>query len=188
MKYSSEKEIIRGCIRKERKAQEVLYKKYYRTMLGLCLRYSKDKAEAEDVMLDGLTRIFLKISKYDGRGSFEGWMKKIMINTAIDNYRKNLKHYYHEHIDDVDEEYMASSKIPDNLSRDQIMSTLQQLPPGSRMIFNLYAIEGFSHKEIAGKLDISANTSKTQLLKARKTLQKKLIQLNTITYNTSQNE
>lgn len=172
--HLSEKEIIRGCLRRKRKAQKALFDQYHSTMMGICMRYAKSQAEAEDVLLMGFTRIYKKIKQFSGQGSFEGWMKRIMVNVAIDNFRKNQKYYYHDDIEETHATSVPTDEIPDTFSVGDIMNTIQQLPPGYRMVFNLFAIEGYSHKEIAGMLGISESTSKTQLLKARKKLQAQL--------------
>ncbi|MCD4732094.1 MAG: sigma-70 family RNA polymerase sigma factor [Bacteroidales bacterium] len=176
--YSTEEEIIKGCIRRKRKAQKMLYDKYYRRMLGISLRYCSDRAEAEDVMLNGFMHIFSKIGTYERKGSFEGWMKRIMVNTAIDNFRKNKKHLYHTDIIEVEDELISEDSFPANITVNEIMSMVQQLPTGYRVVFNLFAIEGYEHKEIAEMLSVSVNTSKTQLFKARKLLQKSIDNFN----------
>ncbi len=176
----TEKELIRLCKRKNATAQKLLYNTYHSSLLGICLRYGKSRDEAEDILQLGMITIFKNISSYSGKGSFEGWMKRIVVNTAIDNFRKNNKYYYHQDIDEINGEPYFASDIPDDLEVKDILNTVQQLPDGYRMVFNLYAIEGYSHKEIADKLGISENTSKTQLLKARKSLRKKLLILNKI--------
>ena len=181
--YSNEKEIIAGCLKKKRSAQKALYDKYHPMLLGICLRYAKTKVEAEDVLLMGLTRIFKKIDTYNGEGSFEGWMKKIMVNESIDNYRKNLKTYFHKDFENLTSDDIGYDYIPDNFSVNDILSSIQKLPDGYRIVFNMFAIEGYSHKEIAKKLDISESTSKTQLLKARKKLRQKLLLLNSCKEN-----
>lgn len=172
--YSTEEQIINGCLKRKRKAQKVLFERYHASLMGICMRYSKSKAEAEDILLMGFTQIFKKISTYTGKGSFEGWMRRIIINMAIDNFRKNTRHYFHESIEEstLDPEY--ATYIPDNFTMEEILKTIQSLPNGYRIVFNLFAIEGYSHKEIAEKLGITESTSKTQYLKARKKLQAKL--------------
>lgn len=175
---SNEREIISGCLKKKRKSQKALYDRYHPVLLGICMRYAKSRAEAEDVLLMGFSRIFKKMDTYQGDGSFEGWMKRIMVNVAIDNYRKNLKHYFHEDFENVTGDDIGYDYIPDSFSLQDIIETIQELPVGYRIVFNMFAIEGFSHKEIAEKLNVSESTSKTQLLKARKKLKKKLILLN----------
>lgn len=156
----------------------MLYNNYYRSLLGICMRYAKTKDEAEDILQMGMIRIFKNINSYSGSGSFEGWMKRIIVNIAVDNFRKNNKHYYHQNIDEINGYSVITEELPKNIEIKEILGTIQQLPDGYRMVFNMYAIEGFSHKEIASKLGISENTSKTQLLKARKSLMKKLQALN----------
>ena len=172
----NEEQLIEGCIRKKRRARKELFERYRKRMLGVCLRYSSSKDEAEDVMLTGFLNIFNKIGTYDGKGSFEGWIRRIMINTAIDNYRKNKKHYGNSDIETLDTEEIPSlvTDFSDNLSIRDILTMVQQLPTGYRVVFNLFAIEGYNHGEIAEMLGISVNTSKTQLHKARLLLQKRL--------------
>lgn len=173
--YSTEEEIIEGCIKKKRKAQKLLYEKYYRRMLGICKRYCSGTADAEDVMITGFMNIFAKIKSFQRAGSFEGWMKRIMINTAIDNFRKNKKHLYQLDLSDFENELIVEDHLPENISNEEIMSIIQSLPSGYRIVFNLFAIEGYEHKEIAEMLGVSVNTSKTQLFKARKFLQISLL-------------
>ena len=160
----------------------MLYSKYAPVMLGICLRYSDLRADAEDILQDGFIKVFSNIASYRGEGSFEGWMKRIMINTAIDHYQRNLRHGHHYHVDEL-EEYTALSDQADHdpdpppytrIPVDRLMEMVRKLPDGYRMVFNLYAIEGYSHKEVSGMLGFSENTSKTQLLKARKALRKML--------------
>lgn len=174
----TEEEIIRLCKKRNTKAQKALYNKYHSVLLGICIRYGKSRAEAEDILQVGMLRIFKNIDSYSGKGSFEGWLKRIVVNVAIDNFRKNNKHYYYYDIDEVNGEPYLATDIPKDLEVEDILKTIHQLPDGYRMVFNMYAIEGYSHKEIAAKLGISENTSKTQLLKARKSLRKKLMRLN----------
>ncbi len=169
--YSTEKEIIEGCLKRKRRAQKVLFEKYHASLMGICMRYSKSKSEAEDVLLMGFTRILKKINTYSGKGSFEGWMKRIVVNIAIDNYRHSNKYYFHESIEETHVNLEFAEYIPDNLAVEEILKTIQSLPNGYRIVFNLFAIEGYSHKEIAEKLGITESTSKTQFLKARKKLQ-----------------
>ena len=172
--YSTEEEIINGCLKRKRRAQKILFERYHASLMGICMRYSKSKSEAEDVLLMGFTRIFKKINTYSGKGSFEGWMRKIIVNIAIDNFRRNNKYYFHEIVEESGYDLEYAEYIPDNLTLEEILKTIQSLPNGYRIVFNMFAIEGFSHKEIAEMMDISESTSKTQYLKARKKLQVKL--------------
>jgi RNA polymerase sigma-70 factor (ECF subfamily) len=170
---------LEGCRAGKRKSYNLLYQKYSEVMLGICFRYSKNRQEAEDILQEGFIKIFKNISKFRGEGSFEGWMKRIMVNSAIDHYQKSLKHLYHEEVDNVaDDNSIVSDQYDDHennqFSAEQLMQMVQELPDGYRIVFNMFAIEGYSHKDIASHLGISENTSKTQLLKARKTLKAKL--------------
>lgn len=171
-------DIIKDCKRGKRKAQKMLYEKYYRQMLGICLRYCASKPEAEDVMLAGFMNLFTKIELYTGSGSFEGWMKKVMINTAIDNFRKQKKNVDLCDISLIEEVLGEENFIPETFSINEILNMVQKLPTGYRTVFNLYAIEGFSHQEIAEMLGVTVNTSKTQLFKARKMLQNSILKMN----------
>lgn len=175
---NTEQEIILGCLKRKRKAQKILFERYHASLMGICMRYAKNKSEAEDILLMGFTRIFQKIESYSAAGSFEGWLRRIVINVAIDNFRKNKKNYYFENIDDAGNNVEYADYIPDTFAMADILKTVQSLPNGYRIVFNLYAIEGYSHKEIAELLGFSESTSKTQYLKARKKLQSMLAEYN----------
>ncbi len=175
----SEEAIIEGCLKHKHKAQKQLFNQYYGLMMGICLRYSSTTTDAEEILLKGFYTIFARISQYEKRGSFAGWMQRIMVNTAIDFYRKRRSEKKHEilSIDDLDESQISGQPAPDHFTTENILETLKKLPDGYRIVFNLYAIEGYSHKEIAEKLGVSVNTTKTQLLKARRALQKLLLEM-----------
>jgi len=173
-------EVIKGCQRHDRRAQKALYDKYASLMLGICVRYAKDKQEAEDVMQDGFIKIFSSIDQFSEQGSFEGWMKRIMVNTAISNYRKNLKHYYQVDIDEPNIKAISDNWEPSEYSHEELMGVIKSLPEGYKMVFNLYAIEGYKHKEIADMLGIDETTSKSQYSRAKKQIQSKLFELSKI--------
>lgn len=156
----------------KRKAQAVLYKKYAPSLLGLCMRYGKSRAEAEDVLQEGFIKIFEKVGGLQKASSLEPWMKRIMVNTAINSYHKNLKHYYHQDIDDIqiDDGVEDTSEYMGGIKPETVLKSVQELPEGYKLVLNMYVFDGFSHKEIADELNISINTSKTQLLKARRKL------------------
>jgi RNA polymerase sigma factor (sigma-70 family) len=180
----SEQQIIEGCARHERKAQKVLYEKYSRLLLGVCMRYAGSKAEAEDILQDSFLKIFFRIKDYSGTGSFVGWLRKIAVNTAITHYHANLKHRYHIEI----EEYVSVEKggagfDEDFFSADELFTVLNELPRGYRMIFNLYAVEGYKHKEIAEMMGIDTNTSKSQYSRARAAIRDKLDKLGKLKNN-----
>jgi RNA polymerase sigma factor (sigma-70 family) len=174
----TEQEIINGCLKRKRKAQKILFERYHASLMGICMRYAKNKSEAEDILLMGFTRIFQKIESYSSKGSFEGWLRRIVINVAIDNFRKNKKNYYFETLEDSSFNSEYANYVPDNFALEDILKTVQSLPNGYRMVFNLFAIEGYSHKEIAELLGVSESTSKTQYLKARQKLQSMLAEYN----------
>jgi RNA polymerase sigma factor (sigma-70 family) len=171
----SDQQIIKGCAKHDRKAQQLLYDKYSRFLLGICLRYSTDKAEAEDILQDSFLKIFLNIKDYTGTGSFIGWLRKVAVNTAITHYHKNLKFRYHVEIEEyVSVETGVSSFEEDFFTSEELYRVLNELPTGYRMVFNLYAIEGYKHKEIAEMLGIDTNTSKSQYSRAKAVLRDKL--------------
>ena len=169
---ASEKEIIKGCIRKDKKYQKLLFDQYAPILLPVCMRYSHDKQNAEDILQEGFIKIFDNLQQFRSEGSLEGWMKRIMVNTALNHYRSNLKHLYHQDVDEISEILPSGKDTNAELQAKDILALVQKLPSGYRTVFNMYDIEGYSHKEIAQELDITENTSKTQLLKARKMLQK----------------
>lgn len=171
----SDQQIIEGCARHNRKAQQVLYDKYSRLLLGVCLRYASDKAEAEDILQDSFLKIYFNIEEYSGTGSFVGWLRRVTVNTAITHYHKNLKFRFHVDIDEyVSEETGVSSFEEDLFTSDELFRVLNELPAGYRMVFNLYAVEGYKHKEIAEMLGIDTNTSKSQYSRARSVIREKL--------------
>ncbi|MBI4944794.1 MAG: RNA polymerase sigma factor [Bacteroidetes bacterium] len=171
-------QIIEGCARMDRKAQKKLYDKYASVLLGMCVRYANNRAEAEDVLQDGFVKIFFNIKQYNGTGSFEGWMKRIIINTAISNYRANLKHYYHMDVEDIKKTEIDETSIDTSeFSREELLKIISNLPEGFRVVFNLYAVEGYKHKEIAEMLGIDIGTSKSQYSRAKALIQKKLYEL-----------
>jgi len=176
----SEEEIIEGCKKGKRKAQDELYRRYSASMLGISMRYSTNVSEAEDALQEAFIRIFKYIVNFEGRreGSLSAWIKTIVVNTTLSHNRNNKKHHYTEDIDDVqvgdDPEPFIEDE--DNAKRQQqkVLKAIQQLPVGYRTVLNLYVVEGYTHKEIAEILEISENTSKSQLSKARRYLKKLL--------------
>ena len=175
--FKSTKEIhlVEGCKRQSPQAQRLLYERYSGTMLSLCRRYIWSVAEAEDVMVTGFMKIFSAIHQYEGKGSFEGWMKRIMINEALGYLRKNKSMYLEVEIEKADKEPDFNT-LSTSLEAKDLMMMVNGLPSGYRTIFNLYAIEGYSHKEISDLLGINENTSKSQLSRARAQLQRKLLE------------
>jgi len=175
----SEDQLIERCKKQDRKAQKILYDQYAGLMLGICMRYVFERAEAEDILQEGFLKVFQKINKFEGRGSFEGWLKRVFVNTAITHYHKNAKHNKHHYeISDMyetkfDKETYTESEFTSN----ELFGVVNSLPEGYKMVFNLYAIEGYKHKEIGALLKIDINTSKSQYSRAKKLIRKKLSQL-----------
>ncbi len=166
---------IHKCSSGDRKAQTALYNHFSARMFGVCLRYSRDITEAEDNLQEGFVRIFTKIDQFGFKGSFEGWMRRIMVNTSLEKYRKN------SHLNPVEDMgiYEGNSFTEDTISgisAGDLLKIVQKLPPRYRMVFNLYAIEGYSHQEIGKLMNISEGTSKSNLSRARVILQKKVIE------------
>ncbi len=184
-----EKEIIEGCCRNERKAQKALYERYASILLGVCIRYSGRRDEAEDILQDGLIKVYFNIKDFAGKGSFINWMKKIMVNTAITHYHRNLKHHYHQDIEDIRETDIEGTSLDTaEFTREELLKVIKGLPHGYRMVFNLYAVEGFKHKEIARMLEVDVNTSKSQYSRAKSLIRKKLGSLKKIAEKTDEQE
>lgn len=184
-----EKQIIEGCCRKDRKAQKALYERYASILLGVCIRYSGRRDEAEDILQDGLIKIYFNIKDFAGKGSFINWMKKIMVNTAITHYHRNLKHHYHQDIEDIRETDIEGASFGTaEFTREELAKVIKDLPHGYRLVFNLYALEGYKHKEIAELLEIDVNTSKSQYSRAKGLIRKKLGALKKIAERTHEQE
>ncbi|HMO33155.1 MAG TPA: RNA polymerase sigma factor [Lacibacter sp.] len=174
---SSESDILTGCLANDRKSQKLLYDTYAPRMYAVCLRYMGNADDAQDVLQDGFVKIFRNLGKFRSEGSFEGWLRRIFVNTAIEQLRrKKLNLSLSEKEEQV--EYPAAS-APDRLQEKDLLELVRKLSPGYRTIFNLYVVEGFGHKEIADMLHISEGTSKSQLARARMILQDKIRQQKT---------
>lgn len=170
-----EPDYIAACGRNERWAQALIYKEYYPNMMAICLRYSNNKEDALDILHEGFIKVFRHIEKFKDGTSLSAWIKRIMVNTAIDFYRKNVR----RRTEDLDTAYSVQSKDPDvfsQISVKDILSCLQNLTPSYRAVFNLYVIEGYSHREISEQLGISESTSRSNLVKARTKLKSLLIE------------
>ncbi|MBT30112.1 MAG: RNA polymerase subunit sigma-70 [Thalassobius sp.] len=170
MRIFDEHTVIEGCKKNEHSSQQKLYQRYADSMLGLCIRYLKDRDTAEEVMVAGFMKVFEKIDTFRGEGSFEGWLKRIMVNECLMYLRKNSKNNFSRDIEEVYGE-IEPIKADTSLEAKELLEMVHQLPAGYRTVFNMYAIEGYNHQEIAKELNISEGTSKSQLSKARKFLQ-----------------
>ncbi|UZO82493.1 RNA polymerase sigma factor [Aquimarina sp. ERC-38] len=174
--YTNEKQLIKRAGDNQRDAQRRLYETYAPKMLGVCRRYITDQQFAEDVMIGAFAKVFSKISQFKFEGSFEGWVRRIMVNDCISFIRKQKRHVYVEEFVDTSASYYDD--YHQHLEVEEIQKLIDTLPDGYKMVFILYAIEGYKHKEIAEALDISESASKTQLFKARKLLQQKINNVN----------
>jgi len=176
-----QEKLIKGCQEGRRKCQSQLYRQYASRMLGVCMRYTTDRASAEDILQDGFMKVFSNIGSFRGEGSLEGWIRRIMVNTALTAFKATRKQGFATDIDEM-EDHLAQDDgaeggdtegIFNELQPDEIMELIRQLPEGYRMVLNLYVFEGATHKDIAEELGIAENTSKSQLSKARRFLRRR---------------
>jgi RNA polymerase sigma factor (sigma-70 family) len=168
----TDEQIVQGCIKKDAIAQRHLYDRFSRKMMGVCLRYCDNHEEAEDVVQNGFVSVFQNIEAFRGSGSLEGWIRKIMVNTALTNIRKNKKLKLNIELESVEFMLPSSNYMSESFAAKDLLKIIQTLPTGFRTVFNLYAIEGYSHKEIGEMLGISEGTSKSQYSRAKAHLQK----------------
>ena len=173
----NDEQLVNKCLEKDTLAQKQLFDFYSKRMMGVCLRYAKNSEEAQDVLQMGFIKVFEKLEMYKHQGSLEGWIRKVIVNTALDNIRKNKKLMNNIEIEKVDYQlHNYDESVLEALSAEDLLRVIQEMPTGFRTVFNMYAIEGFSHKEIAEKLNISVSTSKSQFSRARAYMKKKLIE------------
>ncbi len=171
-----ESDLIKGCLEGDRKMQETLYQRFSPKMYAVCLRYAQQESDAQDLLQEGFIKVFNNLHRFRNEGSFEGWMRRVFVNTAIEHFRKKSAHFIsvsekeENTIEDVDINAL------DQLAAKDIIRIIQELSPGYKQVFNLYVVEGYSHKEIGEMLQISEGTSKSQLARAKMILQKKVKQ------------
>lgn len=168
--------ILYGCLLGKKSEQEQLYHNFAPKMFAVCLRYASDYHNAEDLLQDGFVKVFNRLNKYNGLGSFEGWMKRIFINTALDKYHKE-KQYRCVPLDECFQKGIQAEVLQD-LYKNDLIQLIQSLPPGYRKVFNLYVVDGYNHNEIAKLLNITTGTSKSQLARARNLLKQRILDLN----------
>ncbi len=168
-------ELAKACIAGNRTAQQTVYDRNARVMMTVCLRYTGNRMEAEDVFQEGFVKAFNHMHQYNGAGSLGGWLRMIMVNTAINHLRAAKKLRYSQELEAAERLAGEEESALDGLASQDLMELVQRMPEGYRTVFNLFAIEGFGHKEIGEQLGISENTSKTQFLKARNWLKKQLV-------------
>lgn len=171
----NELELINRCLKNEAKAQEELYKKYARKMYGVCSRFAKNKPDADDILQESFIKVFVNLKHFMFSGSFEGWIRRIITTTAINFYKKNLRHMQELDINEMEESLKMEEIGEQTIEKEELMQYIQELPDVNRLIFNMFVIEGFSHKEIGALLNIPENTSKSHLHRAKHELQKKVL-------------
>ena len=166
-------DLIEGCLLGNPVMQKNLYDKYAPKMYGICLRYAANTEDAKEILQDGFVKVFINLSKFKAAGSFEGWMRRIFVNTAIEHYRRKNQLYA---ISENQEENIPNQDISplDELAAEDIIRLISELPNGYRTVFNLFAVEGYSHKEIATMMNITEGTSKSQYARAKAWLQEKI--------------
>ena len=163
----NEPTLVKKCLKRDQRAQKELFDKYSPKMMGVCLRYMKNKEQAEDALQDGFVKVFSKLNLYKGKGSLEGWVRRVLVNTCLDQIRKKVKLNMNVSMDEVEYMIEHNGYIIEGLSAKDLLEMVNSMPDGYRVVFNMFAIEGYSHKEIAKELGVSENTSKTQYLRAR---------------------
>lgn len=177
----TEEQLVKACVSGNASAQKEFYDLFAKKMMGVCLRYTNNYEEAQDVLQDGFIKVFNKLSKFVNKGSLEGWVRRIMVNTALDHYRKNKKFQKDIEIDAVSFKLEKQEYIVESINAQDLLKIIQTIPEGYRVVFNLFAIEGYSHKEIAEQLGVTESTSKSQFSRAKKMLRNILIERNIVT-------
>ncbi len=177
----TERDLIERSLQGDRKSQRDLFEMYAAKMMAVCNRYARHRAEAEDMFQEGFIKVFANLSKYSGQGSFEGWVRRIIVNTSLKSISKLSFKNENIGLEDYQEkENKIAPVVFSKLSVDDLMTLVNDLPEGYKIVFNLYAIEGYSHKEIAEMLNVKVSTSRSQLVKARRMLQRKIEDLQKI--------
>ncbi len=178
-KLLTDKALIEGCVKENKLCQKELFLRYAGKMLTVCRRYARHQLEAEDILQDAFIKVFDKIDQFKFNGSFEGWIRRIVVNTALKNHQKSSFQKEQIGLEDYEENSLEPS-VYAQLHEEELLNLIASLPDGYRIVFNLYVMEGFSHKEIAETLKIQEATSRSQLLKARKMLQSKVVNMQKI--------
>ncbi|TDB63722.1 RNA polymerase sigma factor [Arundinibacter roseus] len=163
-------DLLDGCLRGDRRSQELLYRQFYGYAMGLCMRYAKNRDEAKEILNEGFFKVFTKIESFDRERSFKTWLGRVMINTALDQYRREAKHQVFEDVEQAQHLAAIDANAVSQLSHQELLGMVQELPPAYRMVFSLAVIDGYTHEEIAEKLEISVGASKSNLSRAREKL------------------
>ncbi len=182
------RKLVDECLGGSKIAQKKLYEEYAPTLMGICMRYSGVFSEAEDILQESFLKIFSRLESYSGRGSLAGWMRRIVVNTAISMYHKDTRHRSNYDFDSIQESEIYGSRAENiEFTRQELMEAMSHLSSGYRLIFNLYAVEGYKHREIAEMLEIEENTSKSQYSRARRLIQNVLQQMSKVAVAKSRN-
>lgn len=171
----TEEVLLQGCLKNDATAQQELYQRYSPKMLSVCYRYAKNREDAEDMLQEGFIKVFSQITKFENRGSLEGWILRIIVHTCINHLKKNKKFNEHVELAYAGNIIIREDYIPSIIQAKQIVETIRTLPIGYRTVLNLYAIEGYSHKEIGQLLDIEESTSRSQYTRAKNMLEEILV-------------
>jgi RNA polymerase sigma-70 factor (ECF subfamily) len=172
-------DLLAGCLRNQRQSQELLYRQFYGYAMSVCLRYAPTRESALEVLNDGFLKVFTRLDQYDATQPFKAWLRRIMINSAVDHYRQEVRHYNQDSLEQA-EQLSASDTVDaySQLAHEDLLVLIQRLSPAYRLVFNLYVMDGFTHEEIAGQLGISTGASKSNLARARENLRQLLKQIN----------
>lgn len=176
IKKISNEDLIKGCVKGDRLSQKTFFERFSPRILAVSMRYAEDKDAAYDILQETFIKVFEKIKSYKNEGSIEGWVRRICVNTALDHIRRNKQNKFTDDVDDVKYKLSSNETPIDELQAEDLMEILNSIPVGYRTVFNLYVIEGYSHKEIAEQLEITESTSKSQFSRARAMLQKIIIE------------
>ena len=173
----TDEELLAGCVKNDRNIQQKFYERFYGKMMSLCSRYCNNKEGALELLNSGFLKVFLNIKSFKSQGSLEGWIRKVILNHILETHRKNIKYREMVEIQDKGHDVESNEDIISELNAEDIITMIGELPPSSRLVFNLFAIEGFSHKEISEKLKISTGTSKWHVSYARERLKKMFVEI-----------
>jgi len=166
--------LVIECVKGNPRAQRMLFDRFSSKMLGVCLRYAKDSEQAEDILQDGFVKVFTKLKDFKNEGSLEGWIRRVMVNTALDQIRKNTKTLGDVSVEDVQYKIENNDHIAEQLMAEDLLKLVNSMPDGYKVVFNMFAIEGYTHREIADTLGISESTSKSQYSRARAYLRERI--------------
>ena len=176
----TDEQLVKECVSGNTIAQKKFYDLFAKKMMGVCLRYTNDYEEAQDVLQEGFIKIFTKLPDFESKGSLEGWVRRIMVNTALDAYRRAKKHQNNVDVDSVGYLLDSNDYTIETINANDLLKIIHTIPEGYRVVFNLFAIEGYSHKEIAERLGVTESTSKSQFSRAKKMLRKILVEKNIV--------